>query len=146
MSNVKKEDRVDGTVIRKLNRLGLGLRAIGAILGCHAATVAGRLKEMGEEPIDTRQNFMEDIYNALSSDEREWLADNLYSMGIPVKEFVLRIIKEAFSNAPATPSAAPTPLPVSSPPTEDSGPDLSNPEAWNKLFEDLKQPMVTNQE
>lgn len=145
MTNVKREDRVDGTVIRKLNRIGLGLRAIGAILGCHAATVAGRLKEMGEEPIDTRQNFMEDIYNQLSPDEREWLADTLYASGIPIKEFILQMIKESYTNAPVTPKAAPTPLPVSSLPVQDDGPDLTNLETWNKLFEDLKQPPTTQE-
>lgn len=112
MSNVKKEERADEMEIRKLNYLGIGQRAIGKRLGCHAATVKFKLDEMGIEPIDTRYNFMETIYDSLSREEQDWLADNLYTQQIPIKEFITRIIKEAYKNAPVTPVAEPTPLPV----------------------------------
>lgn len=112
MSNVNKEDRADGTEIRKLNNLGMGLKAIGRRVGCHPSTVKIKLQEMGIEPVDTRRNFMEDVYNSLTPEEAEWLADNLYNLQIPVKEFVTRVIREAYKAAPVAATAAPTPLPV----------------------------------
>lgn len=111
MANVKKEDRVDGTEILKLNHLGLGLRTIGDLLGCHAATVAVRLKELGVEVVDTRKNFMGDVYNSLTDDEKEWLVDTLYNSGKSVKSFISEVIKEAFKNAPKASAPVTSPLP-----------------------------------
>jgi hypothetical protein len=113
MGNVRKEDRADGSDILKLNLVGLGLQAIGEIVGCHEATVSVKLKEMGVAPNDTRRNFMGEVYNCLSEDEREWLADRLYTSKTSVKDFVIKLIKEQYRVAPAAPAAEPTPLPVS---------------------------------
>lgn len=113
MGNMRKEDRADGTDIVKLNLMGLGLQAIGEIVGCHEATVSVKLKEMGVAPNDTRRNFMGEVYNCLSEEEREWLADTLYTSKTPVKDFVIKLLKEQYRVAPAVPTAEPTPLPKS---------------------------------
>jgi hypothetical protein len=111
MGNVRKEDRADGTDILKLNLVGLGLQAIGEIVGCDQATVSVKLKEMGVPPNDTRRNFMAAVYNCLTEEEREWLADTLYTSKTSVKDFVIRLLKEQYRLAPAVPTAEPTPLP-----------------------------------
>lgn len=100
MSNVDKDLRADDTDIRKLNHLGLSLKAIGKELGCHGVTVSTRLREMGLEPSDTRKSFMEGVYNALSPEERTWLADGLYNKGMHVRDFVVALLKEAYANRP----------------------------------------------
>jgi hypothetical protein len=113
MGNVKKEDRADGTEILKLNLVGLGLQAIGEIVGCHEATVSVKLKEMGVAPNDTRRNFMGEVYNCLPEEVQEWLADTLYTSKTPVKDFVIKLLIEQHRVAPAVPTAEPTPLPKS---------------------------------
>lgn len=111
MGNVKREDRADGTEILKLNLVGLGLQAIGELVGCHEATVSVKLKEMGVSANDTRRNFMGEVYNVLPEETREWLADTLYTTRTPIKDFVVQLLREAHRNAPEAPVPVPTPLP-----------------------------------
>lgn len=110
MANVKKANRVQDTDIKRLNHVGLGLKAIADLLGCHAATVTLRLKAMGVDPTDTRRSFMEQVFLSLTPDEQEWLSHNLYNSGTSIKEFTTRLIKEAYAQAPVV--AAPTPPPM----------------------------------
>lgn len=111
MANVKKADRVQDTDIKRLNHVGLGLKAIAEHLGCHAATVTLRLKAMGIGPTDTRRSFMEQVFFSLTSDQQDWLSHNLFNAGISVKEFVSQLIQEAYQQNPGTVPAAPVELP-----------------------------------
>ena len=111
MANVKKEDRVQNEDVRRLNHLGLGLKAIAEHLGCNAATVTLRLKEMNLTPVDTRRSFMEKIYKSLSPEEQDWLSHNLLVNDIPIHEFVVGLIKQAYATDPGQTSAAPVPMP-----------------------------------
>lgn len=115
MGNVKKEDRADGTEILKLNLVGLGLQAIGEIVGCHEATVSVKLKEMGVAPNDTRRNFMGEVYNCLTEEEREWLADTLYTSKVPIRDFVLGLLRRAYITRDPDPVPEVTPLPEPEP-------------------------------
>lgn len=119
MANVRAKDRVQNADIKRLNHVGLGLKAIADLLGCHAATITLRLKEMGVAPTDTRRSFMEQVFLGLTADEQEWLSHTLYNSGTPVKEFVTTLIKTAHSLAPKVAQAMPAPLPeMLSAPTE----------------------------
>lgn len=135
MGNVKKEDRADGTEILRLNLVGLGLQAIGEIVGCHAATVSVKLKEMGVASNDTRRNFMEEVYNCLSEEEREWLADILYTSKVPIKDFVVQLLKERHRVAPPEPGPELTPLPTPSYPVSEK--DLMELSDWDKSLRGL---------
>lgn len=112
MANVKKANRVQDTDIKRLNHVGLGLKAIADILGCHPATITLRLKDMGIEPTDTRRSFMESVFTSLTSAEQDWLSHNLFNAGIGIKEFVAKLIREAYSNAPAVATPVPVAMPT----------------------------------
>ena len=112
MANVKKDNRVHDTDIKRLNHVGLGLKTIADILGCHAATITLRLKKMGVDPTDTRRNFMESVFTHLTPAEQDWLSHNLFNSGLGIKEFVTALIKEAHTNAPAVAVAAPAAMPA----------------------------------
>lgn len=109
MANVKKANRVQDVDIKRLNHLGLGLKTIAQLLGCHAATITLRLEAMGIDPTDTRRSFMESVYLSLSKDQQDWLSHNLFNNEISIKDFIVTLIKEAYAQAPAT-SVAPTPV------------------------------------
>lgn len=95
MANVKKALRVKDSDIVKLNYVGLPLKAIGEILGCHYATVTNRMKAMRIAPVDTRHSFMEDIFKSLSVEQQEWLINYLYNNQIPIKNFLSFLIQQA---------------------------------------------------
>lgn len=112
MANVKKANRVQDTDIKRLNHVGLGLKAIAQILGCHPATITLRLNDMGIEPTDTRRSFMEEVFRSLSNEEQDWLSNNLFNAGIGIKEFVTTLIREAYAATPTVAAATPAPMPV----------------------------------
>jgi len=99
MGNVKKALRVKDSDIVKLNYVGLPLKAIGEILGCHYATVTNRMKAMKIAPVDTRHSFMEDIFKSLSAEQQEWLVNYLYNNQIPIKNFISFLIQQAYAGA-----------------------------------------------
>lgn len=112
MGNRKREDRVQNVDIKRLNHMGLGLKAIADHLGCHPATITLRLKAMNIDPTDTRRSFMEQVFNGLDRDQQDWLSHNLYNAGINVKEFVLTLVREAYeARAQETIAAVPAPMP-----------------------------------
>lgn len=69
--------KVDDHDIIALNSVGISLTGIGKRLDCHHTTVKGRLKVLNIEPADTRRSFMEDIFDGLSMNQREWLIGKL---------------------------------------------------------------------
>jgi hypothetical protein len=112
MANVKKSDRVQDTDIKRLNHVGLGLKAIADHLGCHPATITLRLKAMGIDPTDTRRSFMEQVFNSLTPEQQDWLSHGLFNGGINVKEYVVKLIEDAFEEEGGqVPVAAPVPVP-----------------------------------
>lgn len=111
MGNRKKQDRVMDTDIKELNHVGIGLKKIAEILGCHPATITQRLKEMNVKPTDTRRSFMEGVFEKLTQAQQVWFSQNLYNTGINVKDFVAQLIKEAYAAAPAIATAEPVPVP-----------------------------------
>lgn len=116
MANVRKADRVEDTDIKRLNHSGLGLKAIADILGCHPATITLRLDAMGVKPTDTRRSFMEQVYKELSPEQQTWLSHNLYEANIPIRDFIVRLIQEAFDSS----GAAAAPVPVAMPEMDSS--------------------------
>jgi hypothetical protein len=66
----------DEQIIRK-NSVGLSLGRIGKELGCHPTTITLRLNSLNIPPADTRRTFMESVWDSLSTDQQEWLADQL---------------------------------------------------------------------
>lgn len=111
MANVRKEDRVQDADIKRLNHVGLGLKAIAEILGCHPATITLRLAAMGISPTDTRRSFMEQVWNSLDSEQQDWLSHNLYNTGVGIKEFVTALIRREYVENPGTVEATPAPMP-----------------------------------
>ncbi len=112
MGNVKKDMRVQDVDIRRLNHMGLGLRAIADMLGCHAATITLRLKAMGIDPTDTRRSFMEEVFKSLPENQRDWLSHNLFNKGISVKTFISQLIGEAYELSDKETSISATPVPM----------------------------------
>lgn len=89
--------KADDNRIIQLNNVGLSLQGIGERLGVHHTTITYRLKALGIAPADTRRAFMEDIFNALSPAQQEWLIDQL-EPGYAVKDFVRSLLIKEFIN------------------------------------------------
>jgi hypothetical protein len=83
--------KVNDRDIITLNSVGISLSGIGKRLDCHHTTVKGRLKVLNIDPADTRRSFMEDIYDGLSPNQREWLAGKL-GPSTSIKDFVEGLI------------------------------------------------------
>lgn len=114
MANKKKTARVLDTDIRRLNHVGLSLKAIADMLGCHPATITLRLKAMGVAPSDTRRSFMEEVFKHLGPDEQEWVSHFLFNNDISIRTFVADLVKDAYANAPTLAAPAPE-LPAMTP-------------------------------
>jgi hypothetical protein len=84
----------DQDIIR-LNSVGLSLRTIGKILGCHPTTITLRLNALGVPPANTRRAFMEEIYNQLSDEQKLWLEAQL-GPKLPIKDFIANLIVQRF--------------------------------------------------
>lgn len=93
--------RVGDEIIIKLNDLGLSLKSIGKITGYHWTTVKLRLAENGLKPSDTRRSFMEDIYEKLTPEQRDWLYLEL-NPGQPISAYIRMLIVSAFNNRKRT--------------------------------------------
>jgi hypothetical protein len=78
--------------ITRLNALGFSLAAIGLKLNCHPTSITLRLKSLNIRPADTRRSFMEDIYNHISDDCQEKIADTLEDRGMTIKDYVRELI------------------------------------------------------
>jgi hypothetical protein len=111
MANRRKDERADGTEVKKLNWVGLGLAAIGERLGCHEATVSVKLKALGEKINDTRRSFMETVFTKLTREQQDWLCDYLYSKQIPIQDFIAQLIQQAYEVAPKEELPKPPELP-----------------------------------
>jgi len=81
--------------IIKLNSIGLSLRSIAEILGCHPTTVTIRLKSLSIPPADTRRTFMEDIVKDLSPGQVDWIADQL-GPHLSIKDFIKNMLVEQY--------------------------------------------------
>lgn len=110
MGNVKKSERVQDTDIRRLNHIGLSLKAIAELLGCHPATVTLRLKAMKVAPFDTRRSFMEQVFMSLTTEQQEWLSHHLYNNDISIKDYIVSLIRDAYATANSL-AASPAPMP-----------------------------------
>ena len=96
MSTVFRSNRKanDDDIIR-LNSVGLSLSTIAEILGCHHTTITQRLRSLGIPPADTRRAFMEDIIGKLTTQQVDWLADEL-GPHLSVKDFVTNLLVEEY--------------------------------------------------
>jgi hypothetical protein len=94
MSNVHRPNRKvsDADVIR-MNSVGLSLSTIAKLAGCHPTTITKRLESLNVEPADTRRTFMEDVFRSLSTNQQEWLADQL-GPHISIKDYVRNLITQ----------------------------------------------------
>lgn len=135
MANVKKALRVKDSDIIRLNYVGLSLKTIGELLGCHYATVINRMKVMNLDPVDTRRGFMEDIFKDLSADQQDWLSNYLYNNQIPIKSFLSFLIQKAHAGAIELPVGEPLPL------EEDSAED-----PVEEVLADVSEEIVTEAE
>ena len=92
MSAVTRVNRKapDADIVR-LNSLGLSLATIGKQLNCHPTTITLRLQALNIEPADTRRTFMESIVLALSTKQRDDLADKL-GPHLSIKDYVRNLI------------------------------------------------------
>lgn len=83
--------KVSDSDIIRLNSVGFSLGRIGEMLNVHHTTITSRLKILNIKPADTRRAFMEDVYDNLSKQQREWLIDQL-GPNHAVKDFVTSLI------------------------------------------------------
>lgn len=92
MSKVHRSNRkaTDDDIVR-LNSIGLSLRKIGEMLGCHQTTVIIRLKALGIEAADTRRCFMEDVLSGFTESQLEKLADRLGPQ-LPIRTYVRNLV------------------------------------------------------
>ena len=98
MSTVYRANRkaTDADIIR-LNSVGLSLATIARALQCHPTTITIRLKALGIPPADTRRSFMEDIFLQLTTEQQEWLADQVTTTNI--KDFVKQLFIDTHAAA-----------------------------------------------
>ena len=96
MSSVKRWNRKasDADIIR-LNSLGMSLGTIAKTLGTHPTTITLRLKSLGIRPSDTRRTFMEDVISSFSSQQSDWLVDQL-GPHISIKDYVKSLLVKEF--------------------------------------------------
>lgn len=99
MSSVFRPNRKasDADIIR-LNSVGLSLGTIAALLGTHPTTITTRLKSLKIPPADTRRTFMEDVFRSLTTDQQDWLADQVGSH-ITIKTYMQNIIVKEYMRA-----------------------------------------------
>lgn len=87
--------KANNSDIIRLNSVGLSLTTIGKQLNCNPTTITQRLEALNIPPADTRRAFMEGIYESLTKDQQEWLADQL-GPTIPIKDYVRMLIVERY--------------------------------------------------
>ena len=99
MSTVYRPNRkaTDADIIM-LNSVGLSLATIAQELGCHPTTITLRLRALGIPPADTRRTFMEDVFKTLSTEQQQWLINQL-SSAISVKDFVTNLLVQEFQKS-----------------------------------------------
>lgn len=93
---IRSSRKVSDADIIRMNSVGLSLSTIAKALGVHPSTITLRLKSLGIEASDTRRTFMEDLFLTLSTDQQEWLADQLgphinirdYMRGLIINEYL----------------------------------------------------------
>jgi hypothetical protein len=102
-SNYKR--KADDNTIIELNNIGLSLTGIAERLGVHHTTITYRLKALGIPAADTRRAFMEDVFEALSPSQKEWLVNQL-GPGYSVKDFIRSLLIKEFVNRTASTSSA----------------------------------------
>lgn len=98
---MSRQQRVDDETIIKLNDLGLGLKTIASITGYHFTTVKLRLDQLGIKCADIRRSFMEEIYQDLTPEQRDWLSEEL-QLGQSIKAFIRILIVQAYRNRKKT--------------------------------------------
>lgn len=98
MSQANRPNRKasDVDIVRR-NSVGLSLGRIARDLGCHPTTITLRLKSLGVSPADTRRTFMEDVFDSLSPDQQEWLADQL-GPHTSIKDYVKTLVVRDYLN------------------------------------------------
>ena len=89
----------DADIIR-LNSVGLSLATIAQALDCHPTTVTIRLRSLKIKPADTRRSFMEDIFLTLTTEQQEWLADQVVTNSI--KDYVKQLIIDKHAQSQGT--------------------------------------------
>lgn len=92
MSSIYRSNRKakDEDIIR-LNSVGLSLATIAEELNCHPTTITLRLKSLGIQPADTRRAFMEDVLKMLTTDQQQWLVEEM-STGNNIKDYVKELL------------------------------------------------------
>jgi hypothetical protein len=93
--------KADDLKIVELNNVGLSLNGIAQRLDVHPTTITHRLRSLGVSPIDTRRAFMEDVYEALSPAQQEWLVGQL-APGYSIKDFLRSILINEYIRRPLT--------------------------------------------
>lgn len=96
MTSVYRSNRkINDTDLVRLNSIGLSLATIAGVFGCHHSTVTQRLKLLNVPPADTRHAFMEGVVKRLSSNQADWLADQL-GPHLSIKDFVTNLLVKAY--------------------------------------------------
>ena len=77
------------------NSLGLSFRFMGELLGVHHTTIQKRLQLLGVPIADTRRSFMDTVFSRLSTNEIQWLLDQL-DLEFSAQDFFVQKIKEGY--------------------------------------------------
>lgn len=97
MSTVfRKNRKASDDQILRANAVGLSLGAIGQKVGCDPTSVTLRLKALKIAPADTRRSFMQDIFDGLTPDYVDRVADILMSADpsrpIAIKDYMRSLL------------------------------------------------------
>lgn len=97
MSQVFRPNRkiTDADLIR-MNSVGLSLGTIANHMDVHPTTITGRLKALGVPPADTRRTFMEDVFFGLTTNQQDWLADQL-GPHISIKDYIRNLLVKEYT-------------------------------------------------
>lgn len=86
---------IDEVALLRMVKLGFSTSTIADLYECHISTVTNRLKKMGIAPMDGRRNFIEEVFFALSEEEKKWLINELEYFD-DIKDLIANMFKAAY--------------------------------------------------
>lgn len=94
----RRPRKIQDEDILRLNNLGISLSTMAAMLDCHPTAVSQRLKLLAVEASDARRGFMESIYERLTDEQQDWLAE-LIGTSNDIRTLITRLLVEEYERS-----------------------------------------------
>lgn len=89
---------IDDIALVQMVKLGFSTKSIANLHDCHISTVTTRLKRIGIEPLDGRKNFIEEVFDNLSTEEKQWLINELEYFE-NIKDLITKMFKDGYERS-----------------------------------------------